>query len=86
MYCPKGFIDLDPKDGFCYRLDTSVSVKNNGAELHCSSQHGAKLTTITSKAIKDAHVRELARSKLEKVYLKLTLERGYLRSGLKAFS
>ena len=76
MDCPKGFIDLDPNDDFCYRMDKSVSVQNRGAENHCKTKYGGELTSIRSKAVKDAHVKELVESNLNKVFLRLTLKRG----------
>ena len=76
MYCPEGFMDLDSNDGFCYRLESSVSVKNGAAEKHCKMKHGGQLTSIRSKVIKDAHVKQLAKSKLKNVYLQLTLQGG----------
>ena len=76
-YCPNNFMDFDHCDGFCYRLERTSSVKNGEADNHCKTKFGGNhKTSISSKVMKDVHVSELARTKLKKVYLLLTLKMG----------
>ena len=74
QYCPKGFMDINPNERFCYRL--LQRVKRYAAKSQCKFRYEGELTSIQSRLVKDAHVRELVKSNLKGVYLQLTLKYG----------
>ena len=79
MTCTHGYSNLVPTDSHCFRFVTNRHQVDQGqvdANRACVLDAKGGLSTINSKELRDAHVRELSRLKLKQVLVRLQLKLG----------